>query len=92
MIDSSDKDWWKGNHTKVPAWAFVLRALLTNSPNSIPQERVFSILNDTFDDDQKNGRADYSTSVETFPGNQWDFPLFLLYLAAGLALFGSGRV
>ena len=37
----------------------MLRAVLTNSPNSIPPERVFSILNDTFDDDQKTGRADY---------------------------------
>ena len=26
------KEWWKGNATKVPSWAFVLRAVLTNSP------------------------------------------------------------
>ena len=51
--------WWKGNYSKFPAWGYVLRAVLTNSPNSIPPERVFSILNDTFDDDQKMGRADY---------------------------------
>jgi len=37
----------------------VLRAVLTNSPNSIPPERVFSILNDSFDDDQDNSLADY---------------------------------
>ena len=30
-----------------------------NSPNSIPPERVFSILNDTFDDDQASAMADY---------------------------------
>ena len=37
----------------------MLRAVLANSPNSIPPERVFSILNDTFDDDQDNSYADY---------------------------------
>ena len=36
-----------------------MRAVLANSPNSIPPERVFSILNDTFDDDMDNSRADY---------------------------------
>ena len=40
-------------------WAYVLRAVLTNSPNSIPPERVFSILNDSFDDDQDSSMADY---------------------------------
>ena len=30
-----------------------------NAPNSIPPERVFSILNDTFDDDMDNSHADY---------------------------------
>ena len=35
------------------------RAVLANSPNSIPPERVFSILNDTFDDDMDNSHADY---------------------------------
>ena len=30
-----------------------------NSPNSIPPERVFSILNDTFDDDMDSSLADY---------------------------------
>ena len=53
------KEWWAGNSEKIPSWAFVLRAVLTNSPNSIPPERVVSILNDTFDDDQGNAMADY---------------------------------
>jgi hypothetical protein len=52
-------DWWRGNENAVPAWSYVLRAVLTNSPNSIPPERVFSILNDTFDDDQDRALADY---------------------------------
>ena len=37
----------------------MLRAVLANAPNSIPPERVFSILNDTFDDDQERALADY---------------------------------
>ena len=53
------KDWWAANAPKVPSWAYVLCAVLTNSPNSIPPERVFSILNDTFDDDQTSAYADY---------------------------------
>ena len=37
------------------------RAVLTNSPKrvSIPPERCFSILNDSFDDDQTSSSADY---------------------------------
>ena len=42
----------------MPAFAYVLRAVLANAPNSIPPERVFSILNDTFDDDQDRSLSD----------------------------------
>ena len=34
-------------------------AVLANSPNSIPPERVFSVLNDAFDDDMASSLADY---------------------------------
>ena len=34
-------------------------AILANAPNSIPPERVFSILNNTFGDDQDSALADY---------------------------------
>ena len=43
----------------IDAFAFVLRAVLANSPNSIPPERVFSVLNDTFEEDMDNSYADY---------------------------------
>ena len=43
----------------MPAFSYVFRAVLTNAPNSIPPERVFSILNDSFDDDQERSLADY---------------------------------
>ena len=52
-------DWWRANENQIPAFAKVLRAVLTNAPNSIPPERVFSILNNTFDDDQGSSKADY---------------------------------
>ena len=52
-------DFWRANEGEVPAFSFVLRAVLAHSPNSIPPERIFSILNDTFDDDQDNSLADY---------------------------------
>ena len=37
----------------------MLRAVLANDPNSIPPERVFSVLNDTFEDDMDSSCADY---------------------------------
>ena len=64
-LDAKKKDtfdlgnWWRANGDKVPAFKYVLRAILANSPNSIPPERVFSIINDTFDDDQDSALADY---------------------------------
>ena len=37
------------------------RAVLANAPNQlvVPPERIFSLLNDTFDDDQDSALADY---------------------------------
>ena len=52
-------NFWRANEATVPAFSYVLRAVLANAPNSIPPERVFSILNATFDDDQERSRADY---------------------------------
>ena len=52
---------WRENEEckGIDAFAYVLRAVLANSPNSIPPERVFSILNDTFEDDMDSSHADY---------------------------------
>ena len=52
-------NFWRANEGEVPAFAYVLRAVLANAPNSIPPERVFSILNNTFDNDQDRAKADY---------------------------------
>ena len=37
----------------------MLRTVLTNSPNSCPSERLFSIFNATYNDDQKKSHSDY---------------------------------
>ena len=51
--------WWKMNRHKLPSFARVLRAVLTHIPNSCAPEAVFSILNDTFTEDQKKAKGDY---------------------------------
>jgi hypothetical protein len=52
-------DWWKSNCATLTGFTYVLRAVLTNSPNSCPSERFFSIFNATYDDDQKKSHTDY---------------------------------
>jgi hypothetical protein len=52
-------DWWKSNCATLTGFTYVLRAVLTNSPNSCPSECLFSIFNSTYNDDQKRSHADY---------------------------------
>jgi hypothetical protein len=52
-------DLWKSNCATLPAFAYVLHAVLTNSPDSCPPESVFSIFNATHNDDQKSSHVDY---------------------------------
>ena len=64
-LDAEGKDsfsllgFWRAHEPELPAFSYVLRAVLAHAPNSIPPERVFSILNNTFDHDQDSSRADY---------------------------------
>jgi len=65
---------WRIHESDLPAFSYVLRAVLANPPNSAPPERVFSILNDdTFGDDQMQACADY---IE--PRGAWAFVLTVL--------------
>ena len=41
-------DWWKAKCAKLPAFTYVLRAVRSNSLNSCPPERLFSIFTATF--------------------------------------------
>jgi hypothetical protein len=52
-------EWWRCNSGVFPHFSFVLRALLTNAPNSCPPERLFSMFNATFGEDQRNSFGDY---------------------------------
>ena len=45
-------EWWRCNSGVLPHFAHVLRALLTNAPNSCPPERVFSMFHVTLGEDQ----------------------------------------
>ncbi len=45
---------------------FPTRAVLTNSPNSCPPERLFSIFNATYNDDQKSSYTDYIELLSQF--------------------------
>jgi hypothetical protein len=47
------------NSGNLPHFVFVLRALMTTAPNSCPPERVFSMFNATFGEDQKKSFGDY---------------------------------
>jgi len=52
-------DWWRCNSGELPHFAFVLRAVLTNAPNSCPPERLFSMFNASFGEDQQSSFGDY---------------------------------
>jgi hypothetical protein len=52
-------DWWKSNCATLSGFAYVLRAVLTNSPNSCSPERLFILFNATYNDDQKKSHTDY---------------------------------
>jgi hypothetical protein len=52
-------DWWKSNSATLPGFTYVLRAVLTNSPNSCPSEHLFRIFNASYNDDQKRSYTDY---------------------------------
>ena len=57
--------WWLEARTDLPSTFQIMRAVLTHAPNSIPPERCFSILADSFDEDQERAYADYmETSVQ----------------------------
>ena len=51
--------WWEMNRHRLPPFARVFHVVLTHIPNSCAPEAVFSILNDTFTEDQKKAKGDY---------------------------------
>jgi hypothetical protein len=52
-------DWWRCNSGELPHFAFVLRAVLTNAPNSCPPDLLFNMVNASFGEDQQRSFGDY---------------------------------
>ena len=62
-------DWWKSNCATLAGFVYVFRTVLTNSPNLCPSERLFSIFNATYNDDQKRSHTDY---IELYMQSQFN--------------------
>mmetsp|Transcript_8882 Transcript_8882/g.28070 ORF Transcript_8882/g.28070 Transcript_8882/m.28070 type:complete len:292 (+) Transcript_8882:74-949(+) len=50
--------WWRINGSSFPAWARAARVVFALSPNSASCERVFSLLESMFDEEQRSTLAD----------------------------------
>lgn len=51
--------WWKNNADSLPIWASCAQKILSVQPSSSAAERVFSIINASFHDQQDNALQDY---------------------------------
>ena len=49
---------WRVNGSRFPAWALAARIVFAISPNSASCERVFSLLERLFDEEQRSSLAD----------------------------------
>ena len=52
-------EWWKCNSEGLPAWSCVAKKIMLLQPSSGSVERVFSLLNSTFGDQQDTSLLDY---------------------------------
>jgi len=60
LDDSVDKLlWWKNQETSLPTWCAVVKKILLVQPSSAAVERVFSLLNSAFGDQQDQSLQDY---------------------------------
>ena len=50
--------WWKMNHPQFPTWAIAARIVFAMLPSSAPCERVFSLVECMFGQDQLSSLAD----------------------------------
>ena len=67
MIHSTDHtppQWWKLHEDELPHWSLAVKKGLLLQPSSAASERVFSLLNNSFNDRQHNSLEDYiETSI-----------------------------
>ena len=60
LDESVDKlEWWKNQETNLPSWCAVVKKVLLVQPSSGAVERVFSLLNSSFGDQQEQSLQDY---------------------------------
>ena len=57
--DISPLEWWKRNASDLPHWAEATRKILLLQPSSAAAERVFSLLQNLFGEQQDNSLQDY---------------------------------
>ena len=64
-VDADKLEWWKNHAVQLPFWSTGCRAILLLQPSSADAERVFSLLSNSFKENQQNALEDYiiSTSV-----------------------------
>ena len=55
----SPLDWWKRNSSDLPHWAQAAKKILLLQPSSAAAERVFSLLQNSFGEQQDNSLQDY---------------------------------
>ena len=60
-VDSSVSvmDWWRQNATHLPKWSSALQKVLLVQPSSAASERVFSLLNSSFNNKQEHSLQGY---------------------------------
>ena len=51
--------WWKLNAASLPSWSIATQQVLLIQPSSAASERVFSLLNNSFDRQQYSALQDY---------------------------------
>ena len=55
-------DWWKNAQIDLPTWSSAAMKVLLVQPSSASAERVFSLLNSSFNEQQLNSLEDYVES------------------------------
>ena len=51
--------WWRQQSDNLPHWPFAVMKVLLVQPSSAAAERVFSIVNSSFNDSQEHALVDY---------------------------------
>ena len=61
VINTEDRkvEWWHNHKDQLPHWASAVKKVLLVQPSSAAAERVFSILNSSFNDQQEHALVDY---------------------------------